>query len=82
MKSDPPRWGLGASDRVLTSVRSPAGSKLDPFRAWTEAQLQSDPRVPLQRLRELAVELGYEGDKTIFDDFVREVRPLRARPPE
>jgi len=45
----PPRWGLGASGRVLTSVRSPAGSKLDPFRAWTEAQLQSDPRVPLQR---------------------------------
>jgi transposase len=66
----------------LTSVRSPAGSKLDPFRAWTEAQLQSDPRVPLQRLRELAVEQGYEGGKTIFDDFVREVRPLRARPPE
>jgi hypothetical protein len=27
------------------------------------------------RLRELAAELGYAGGKTIFDDFVREVRP-------
>jgi hypothetical protein len=58
LKSDPPRWGLGASGRVLTSVRSSAGSKLDPFRAWTEAQLQSDPRVPLQRLRELGSRAG------------------------
>jgi hypothetical protein len=27
------------------------------------------------RLREMASELGYEGGKTIFDDYVREVRP-------
>jgi hypothetical protein len=37
--------------------------------------LQADPRIPSQRLREMAVELGYAGGKTIFDDFVREVRP-------
>jgi hypothetical protein len=26
-------------------------------------------------LRELAGELGYVGDKTVFDDYVRDVRP-------
>jgi hypothetical protein len=30
---------------------------------------------PAKRLRELAVELGYAGSKTIFDDYVRELRP-------
>jgi hypothetical protein len=30
--------------------------------------------MPSQRLRELAAELGYRGGKTIFDDYVREVR--------
>ena len=57
-------------------VRSPTSSKLDPFRDWVCEQLRADPRIPSQRLREMAVELGYEGGKTIFDDFVREVRPL------
>ena len=38
-------------------------------------QLQADPRVPSQRLRELAVEIGYAGGKTVFDAYVREVRP-------
>jgi hypothetical protein len=34
-----------------------------------------DPRIPAKRLRELAGELGYRGGKTIFDDYVRELRP-------
>jgi hypothetical protein len=55
--------------------REPAASKLDPFKGWIEGQLQADPRMPSTRLRELAAELGYEGGKTIFDDWVREVRP-------
>ncbi|MGH2852227.1 MAG: IS21 family transposase, partial [Solirubrobacteraceae bacterium] len=38
-------------------------------------QLREDPRIPALRLRELAVELGYQGGKSIFDDYVREVRP-------
>ena len=58
----PPRYG-----------RPPAGSKLDPFRDWICEQLRVDPRIPSQRLRELAQELGYGGGKTIFDDYVREV---------
>jgi transposase len=56
-------------------VRAPAASKLDLFREWICGQLQTDPRIPSQRLREMAAELGYVGGKTIFDDYVREVRP-------
>jgi transposase len=55
--------------------RRPAASKLDRFKPWVEEQLQADPRIPAQRLREMAVEIGYEGGKTIFDDYVRELRP-------
>jgi transposase len=56
-------------------VRAPGGSKLDPFREWICEQLRADPGIQSLRLREMAGELGYEGGKTIFDDYVREVRP-------
>jgi len=56
-------------------VRARAGSKLDPFRDWIVEQLRADPTIQSLRLREMASELGYEGGKTIFDDYVREVRP-------
>ena len=59
--------------------RELAGSKVDPFKDWICEQLAADPRVQSQRLRELATELGYEGGKSIFDDFVREVRPRFQR---
>lgn len=55
--------------------RAPAGSKLDPFKEWICEQLQADPTVQSLRLREMAAELGYAGGKSIFDDYVREVRP-------
>ena len=55
--------------------RGPAGSKLDPFKDWICEQLRADPRIQSQRLRELVGEIGYEGGKSIFDDYVREVRP-------
>ena len=55
--------------------RGPAASKLDPFKDWICEQLREDPSIPSLRLRELASELGYAGGKTIFDDFVRDVRP-------
>jgi transposase len=55
--------------------RAPAASKLDPFKDWICEQLQADPSIQSLRLREMAGELGYEGGKSIFDDFVREVRP-------
>jgi transposase len=60
--------------------RQPTGSKLDPFRDWICEQLAADPKIQSQRLREMAGELGYEGGKSIFDDFVREVRPRFLRP--
>jgi transposase len=55
--------------------RAAAVSKLDPYREWICEQLRADPRMQSLRLREMAAELGYEGGKTIFDDYVREVRP-------
>ena len=56
-------------------ARAPSGSKLDPFKEWIGEQLAEDPSIQAQRLREMAAELGYQGGKTIFDDYVREVRP-------
>lgn len=55
-------------------VRALTGSKVDPFKEWICDQLRADPRIASQRLRELAVEVGYAGGKTVFDDYVREVR--------
>jgi transposase len=61
---------------VLPTYSRPAGvSKLDPFREWICEQLREDPGIQSLRLREMAVELGYDGGKSIFDDYVREVRP-------
>jgi hypothetical protein len=61
-------------------VRAPAGSKVDPFKDWVCERLREDPSIQSQRLREMASELGYDGGKTVFDDFVREVRPRFVRP--
>ena len=61
-------------------ARAPAGSKVDPFRDWICDQLRADPTIQSQRLREMAGELGYAGGKTVFDDYVRELRPRFARP--
>jgi transposase len=63
------------SDRPPRYERAPAGSKLDPFKDWICERLREDPTIRSLRLREMAGELGYEGGKTIFDDYVREVRP-------
>jgi transposase len=63
------------SDTPPRYSRAPVASKLDPFKDWICEQLREDPKLQAQRLRELASELGYEGAKTIFDDYVREVRP-------
>src|SRR5947209_3965039 len=62
--SEPPKY-----------VRAPAGSVLDPFRDWICQRLDEDAATTSQRLRELAEEIGYRGGKTVFDDYVREVRP-------
>jgi transposase len=68
------RRALG-SDEPPRYERASGVSKLDPLKPWIEEQLRADPRIPAKRLRELAGELGYRGGKTIFDDYVRELRP-------
>jgi hypothetical protein len=71
-QDDPAGAGGGDAARVFAAR---AASKLDPFKDWICEQLRSDPSMQSLRLREMATELGYRGGKTIFDDFVREVRP-------
>jgi transposase len=72
-------------ETIRRALRSPAppsysrparGSKLDGFRGEVHELLRVDPRMESQRIRELLCELGYEGGKTITDDYVREVRPF------
>jgi transposase len=59
--------------------RPPRPSKLDPFKEEIHRLLQTDPKIPGKRIRELIEPLGYEGSKTILDDYLREVRPLFER---
>jgi transposase len=54
-------------------------SKVDPFKGQIHCLLQTDPRIPGKRIRELIEPLGYVGGKTILDDYLREVRPLFER---
>src|SRR4051794_15661369 len=56
-------------------ARAPVGSNARSVEDWICEQLEADPRIPSQRLREMAAEVGFQGGKTIFDDYVREVRP-------
>ena len=72
--------------RALRSATPPvyeraSVSKLDPFKEEIHRLLKADPKLPGQRIRELIVPLGFDGGKTIVDDYLREVRPLFAPPP-
>ena len=49
--------------------RPAAGSKLDPFKHEIHRLLRKDPRLPGQRVRELLAQLGFDGGKTIVDDY-------------
>ena len=55
-------------------------SKLDPFKDEIHRLLSEDPKLPGVRVRELLEPLGFDGGKTIVDDYVREVRPVFLRP--
>ena len=59
--------------------RPPRPSKVDPFKGEIHRLLQADPKIPGKRIRELIQEIGYDGSKTILDDYLREVRPLFER---
>jgi transposase len=59
--------------------RPPRPSKIDRFKDEIHRLLQDDPKIPGKRIRELIEDVGYEGGKTILDDYLREVRPLFER---
>jgi transposase len=58
--------------------RAVAPSKLDPFKQEIHELLRRDPKLPGVRVRELIEPLGFQGGKSIVDDYLREVRPLFA----
>lgn len=51
-------------------------SKLDSYREEIARLLRSHPGITNTRIRELIGELGYDGGKTILDDYLREIRPV------
>jgi transposase len=63
--SEPPRYS-----------RRERGSKLDPFKAEIHRLLDRDPALPGVRVGELLELVGWDGGKTILDDYLREIRPL------
>ena len=82
------RYGIDRNTvrRALRSVTPPvyqraSASKLDPFKDEIHRLLRADPKLPGQRVRELIAPLGFDGGKTIVDDYLREVRPLFAPAP-
>lgn len=58
--------------------RAPVPSKLDPHKPEIHRLLKADARLPATRIRELIAEAGYQGGRTILDQYLREVRPLFA----
>jgi transposase len=64
------------SDAPPVYRREAAGSKLDPFKDEIHRLLKDDPKLTGVRVRELIEPLGFEGGKTIVDDYLREIRPV------
>ncbi|MGZ6790642.1 MAG: hypothetical protein ACXVGQ_12055 [Mycobacteriaceae bacterium] len=54
-------------------------SKLEPFKDEIHRLLKEEPKLPGVRVRELIEPLGFDGGKTIVDDYLREVRPMFKR---
>ncbi len=78
------RTGL-ARNTIRVALRSEAPpafrcperpSKVDPFKEEIHELLRHDPRLTGVRVRELIEPLGFDGGKSIVDDYLREVRPL------
>jgi transposase len=68
------------SDEPPVYRRAPAGSMLDPFKDEIHRLLKADPTLSGVRIREELAPLGFDGGKTIVDDYVREVRPFYLQP--
>jgi transposase len=69
-----------SSDRPPRYSRTAVGSKLDPFKDEICRLLRADPKLSGVRVRELIAPLGFDGGKSIVDDYLREVRPLFEAP--
>lgn len=78
------RTGL-ARNTIRAALRSEAppgfrcperSSKLDPFKDEIHDLLRGDPKLTGVRVRELIEPFGFDGGKSIVDDYLREVRPL------
>ena len=54
-------------------------SKLDPFKDEIHRLLKDDPKLSGVRVREEIEPVGFDGSKTIVDDYLREVRPIFLR---
>ena len=67
---------LFRSERPPRYQRSSRPSKLDPFKEEIHRLLKADHRLPGVRIRELLEPLGFDGGKSIVDDYLSEVRPL------
>jgi transposase len=67
------------SDEPPRYERAPRGSKLDPFKDEIHRLLAKDPKLPGVVVRDKLEALGFDGSKTIVDDYLREVRPLHLR---
>ena len=70
---------------IRRAIRSPeppgysrpsGGSKLDPHREQIAVLLRDVEGITNTRIRELITEAGYQGSKTILDDYLRELRPI------
>jgi hypothetical protein len=83
---DAPHWAGANTIRSALRSEAPPGfrcperpSKLDPFKEEIHDLLRGDPKLTGVRVRELIEPLGFDGGKSIVDDYLREVRPLFVR---
>ena len=67
------------SEEAPRYQRPAVASKLEPFKDEIHRMLSDDPKLPGVRVRELIEPLGFDGGKTIVDDYLREVRPMFLR---
>ena len=68
-----------SSDEPPVYRRARAGRSSIRSRTRSTGCFAQDPKLPGQRIRELIAPLGFDGGKTIVDDYLREVRPLFLR---
>lgn len=74
------RAALRSPEPPVYGPRPKRPSKLDPFKPKIHELLRRDGETPAQVIRERISAAGYEGGKTILDDYVRELRPVFAPP--